>query len=179
MARKNVLGPAMSALSAGERAEILATLLKAHPELIAEAEEAARTMLAGEDHEQVAACIADELRGLRLQDLAERSGAQWGGGYVDPHEAAWEMVAEVVQPYLDDLSRRAQVGAGPAALEIGMGLLVGLHSCRRETDNDLAIVHAGLPDVLDHQADRVFDTLDRIELKLPDGWTDEHCPAWM
>jgi hypothetical protein len=34
-----------------------------------------------------------------------------GGGYVEPHEAAYELLAEVVQPYVDDLERRARAGS--------------------------------------------------------------------
>ena len=54
--------------------------------------------------------------------------------YVDPGEAADELLAEVVEPYLDDLDRRARKQARGAATEIGLGLLLGLYSCRDEDD---------------------------------------------
>jgi hypothetical protein len=52
----------------------------------------------------VAEDVADELRALHLSQLADRAGPQWGGGYVDPHDAADEMLDETVQPYLEDSS---------------------------------------------------------------------------
>ena len=64
----------------------------------------------------------------------ERAGPQWGGGYVDPREAADELLAEVVEPYLDDLDRRARRQARGAATEIGLGLLRGLYSGRDEDE---------------------------------------------
>jgi hypothetical protein len=64
---------------------------------------------------------------LHLRDLAGRAGRQWGGGYVEPHEAAYELLAEVVQPYLDDLERRARARSQHAATEIGLSLLLGLY----------------------------------------------------
>ncbi|TMR99622.1 hypothetical protein [Nonomuraea basaltis] len=88
------------------------------------------------------------------------------------------MVDEVVEPYLADLARRARVGAHAAALEIGLGLVAGLYACREEKDNELALVHAALPDVVDHQADRVLKVLDKNDLMVPEGWMDDHCPAW-
>jgi hypothetical protein len=48
-----------------------------------------------------------------------------GGGYVDPHDAADEMLEETVQPYLEDLERRAGIGAVEAAREIGFGVPMG------------------------------------------------------
>lgn len=58
-----------------------------------EAERLAAGLLVAEDREAVAADVADELRALHLG------------------------------PYLDDLDRRAQIGALTAATEIGLGLL--------------------------------------------------------
>jgi hypothetical protein len=46
------------------------------------------------------------------------------------------MLDETVQPYLEDLERRARIGAVQAAQEIGFGVLMGLYACRDEDDND-------------------------------------------
>ena len=114
---------ALSALSAPERGEVLSSLLRAHPSLVAEAERVAAGLLGGADRGRVAGDVAGALRALHLRDLAERAGPQWGGGYVDPGEAADELLAEVVELYLDDLDRRARRQARGAATEIGLGLL--------------------------------------------------------
>ncbi|MGI5486372.1 hypothetical protein [Microtetraspora malaysiensis] len=178
MVKKKVFGPAVTAPSEAERADVLLALLKAHPELVAEAERLAEAMLEGQDREEVAASVARQLRLLHIRDLADRAGPQWGGGYVDPVEAVYEMAAEVVQPYLDDLTRRVKIGTIAAALEIGLGLLSGLYGCRQEDDNDLALVHGGLPDVVDDLADRVLTVMRKTDLAIPEDWMADECPAW-
>jgi hypothetical protein len=90
---------ALESLSAAERAGILTALLQAHPQLMVEAEQLAAGFLSQEDRHAVAEDVADELRALHLSQLADRAGPQWGGGYVDPHDAADEMLDEIVQPY--------------------------------------------------------------------------------
>jgi hypothetical protein len=94
-----------------------------------------------------------------LSQLADRAGPQWGGGYVDPNEAADEMLYEVVQPYLEDLERRARIGAVQAAREIGLGVLMGLYACRDEDDNDRVLTHAGTPDAVDNLGSQAIRTM--------------------
>jgi hypothetical protein len=53
------------------------------------------------------------------------------GAVAEFAECVWQ---EVVEPYLDDLERRARRQARGAATEIGLGLLLGLYLCRDEDD---------------------------------------------
>lgn len=175
---KKMLGPVVSALSVAERADVLVALIEAHPELADEAERLAGSLLGDHDRERTAHTVAAELRRLHLEDLADRAGPQWGGGYVDPIDAAYELIQEAVQPYLDDVTRRARAGARAAALEVGLGLLSGLYGCRHEDDHDLVLVQAGLPDVIDHQVDHVIAAMDKAGLSIPDGWMADQCPEW-
>ena len=110
--------------------------LQAHPQLLVRPNSWLLDSCPQEDRHAVAEDVADELRALHLSQLADRAGPQWGGAYVDPHDAADEMLDEIVQPSLDDLSRRARIGAVQAAREIGFGVLMGLYACRDEDDND-------------------------------------------
>jgi hypothetical protein len=169
----------LKALSAEERADLLVTLLRAHPELIAEAERLAGDSLEREDRSRIADAVGAALRRLRLEDLAERAGDQWGGGYVEPQEAGREMLREVVDPHLSDMACRAKLGSRVAALEIGLGVLTGLYGCRAERDNDLALVHAGLPDAVDDLAYTVITAIGKAKLELPQDWLAEECPAWV
>jgi hypothetical protein len=171
--------PSLNTLSPQERAAVLSALLHAHPELVAEAETLARDLLETGGRGEVAQDVADELRALTLRDLAERSGRHWGGGYVDPQEAAYQILTATIQPYLDDLRRRAKSGATCAALEIGLGLLAGLYACREEKDDDLLLAHAPTPDAIDDLAAHVLQVIVQAGLQIPDGWPEEMCPAWM
>ena len=169
---------ACESLSAVERASILGALLQAHPELLAEAELLAAGFLSQEDRHAVAEDVADELRALHLSQLADRAGPQWGGGYVDPYEAACEMLVEVVQPYMVDLERRARTGAVQAAREIGLGVLMGLYACRDEDDNDRVLTHAGTPDAVDNLGSQAVRIMKNAGLDVPDDWLGDTCPAW-
>ena len=170
--------PTLDALSAVERSGILTTLLRAHPELTREAEAMAVKQLAEEDSVAIAADITAELRALDLEQLADRAGPQRGGGYVEPHEAAHDLLAETMRPYLDDLSRRAKIGATTAARQIACGVLAGLYACRDEDDNDLVLTHAGMPDAVDHLARAVLAACDKAEIGVPEQWLADTCPEW-
>ncbi len=159
---------ALDALSAAERSVVLAELLRARPELRAEAEALAASLLSAGDIGQIAEDVAAELRALHIGELADRAGPQWDGGYGEPHEAASEMLAEVVQPYLDDLARRARLGAERAACDIGIGVLLGLYDCRECDDNDKVLTHARTPDAVDALARTVFETLRKARMRLPE-----------
>ena len=92
------------------------------------------------------------------------------------YAVAAEMLAEVVQPYLDDIARRARLGARRAAVDIGVAVLLGLYECREETNDDMILTHAGLPDAVDDLARTVYKALRAAHLTLP-ALTDE-CPEW-
>ena len=170
--------PTLDVLSADERAGVLTALLLAHPELAAEADGLAAARLESDDSEAVAEDLSYELRALHLEQLADRAGAHHRGRYIEPHEAAQDMLAEVIQPYLNDLDRRMKVGARGAAEQIALGVLAGMYACRHEHDNDRVLTHAGMPDAIDNLATTALTTMDNAGLDLPREWLAEHCPAW-
>jgi hypothetical protein len=43
-------------------------------------------------------------------------------------------VLDVLQPYIDDLTRRNERGARRAAADIAIAVLFGLYECREDTD---------------------------------------------
>src|SRR2546430_12263331 len=54
---------------------------------------------------------------LPIYDLNARAGShEWG--YVEPSEAAWEILEETVEPVLDDMKRHIELGLEAEALEI-------------------------------------------------------------
>lgn len=92
-----------------DRCVLLTELLRAHPELLPEAETIATTLLIADDR-QIEKDVADKLRSLRVSALADRIGHQQ-----DEKRAAAGLLAEVIQPYLDDIVLRASIGARTAA----------------------------------------------------------------
>jgi hypothetical protein len=150
-------------LSDGERSVLLSELLLRHPELVAEAEEITSTLLVVEDDQELADEITAKLRALRAS----------GPVSVDTRR---DRVLDVLQPYIDDLTRRKERGARRAAADIAIAVLLGLHECREDTDEDMLLVRMGLPGAADDLARIVYAKVKPLHLSLP-SLADE-CPEW-
>ena len=149
-------------LSDGERSVLLSELLLRHPELAAEAEEITSTLLVVDDRELTGE-ITSRLRALRLR----------GPVSVD---AGRGRVLEVLQPYIDDLTRRKARDARRAAADVATAVLLGLYECREDTDEDMLLVRMGLPGAADDLARTVYKKVKSLHLSLP-SLADE-CPEW-
>ena len=97
-------------LSDDERSVLLSELLLRHPELVAEAEEITSTLLVVENDQELADEITARLRALRAS----------GPVSVDTGRGR---VLDVLQPYIDDLTRRKERGARRAAADIAIAVL--------------------------------------------------------
>lgn len=132
---------------------VLDYFLAAHPELCGEAEQIAKSVLKNVSFE----CVADEIEAgilsLDLGDLNSRAGRQeWG--YVEPTEAAWELLEETVEPFWEDIKRKKELGLDAEALEICKGILLGLYRLRNEENNQ---VLGWAPDFLAEAVGRCLD----------------------
>ena len=150
-------------LSDDERSVLLSELLFRHPELVAEAEEITSALLVVEDDQELADEITARLRALRVS----------GPVSVDTGRGR---VLDVLQPYIDDLTRRKERGARRAAADIAIAVLLGLYECREDTDEDMLLVRMGLPGAADDLARIVYTTVKPLHLSLP-SLADE-CPEW-
>jgi hypothetical protein len=169
--------PILDQLGLAERGDVLGQLLAIHPELLGDAEELARDQLKVEDADSVAEEFEEALRGVDADQLASRAGRVRGRGYVHVNEAACELLAEELEPYLKDLARRAALGLAEAAQAIGLGLLRGLAECDSDVEEGSVLGYAG-PDAPGELAWSVCRTLkdagvilpaDSFE-DLPEGW---------
>ena len=116
-------------LSPVEAETVLRRLLAAHPELRAEAEQTARSLMGEVSFESIAEEVEDAVGALDLDDLNSRAGRhEWG--YTEPTEAAWELLEETVGPFLEDMKRQMELGLATEALEICKGVLLGLYRLR-------------------------------------------------
>jgi len=113
-------------------------LLAARPDLRQPAEAYAAQVMSGADR----LAVADDVEGLDIEELNTRADYQPGRGYVHPAEAADEILDEVLQPFLDDLQRRADFGMRSAAVELATGILLGLYHCRRLNSSFRAAIGA-------------------------------------
>ena len=116
-------------LQGDEAAAVLRLLLKGHPELAKEVEALAKSVIGDVSIEDVADEVEGALRSLDLDKLNARAGPK-AYGYVEPTEAAWELVEEEVTPFFDDIKRRAESGQYDAALATCVGVVLGLYRLR-------------------------------------------------
>jgi len=137
-------------------------LLLRHPELAAEVEEIKSTLLVVEDDQELGDEITAKLRALRAS----------GPVSVD---AGRGRVLDVLQPYIDDLTRRKERGARRAAADIAIAVLLGLYGCREDTEEDMLLARMGLPGAADDLARMVYKKV-KPQLSLP-SLADE-CPEW-
>ena len=101
-----------------------------------EAEEIARTAVANVDVDAVASDIEAAVLNLDMDDLGARSGRKrWG--YVEPTEAAWALLEEAVEPVLEEMKRRVDLGFETAAAGTCAGIVVGLYRCRGKNSDQV------------------------------------------
>ena len=117
---------ALDEMSPNELASVLSALLTKHPELRVEAEQIAVGLMAAPSVEGVADAVHDAVTALDIESFHGRAGRQaWG--YVEPAEAACELLSEAIEDVLADMKRRAGLGLREAAEAICCGIVLGLH----------------------------------------------------
>jgi hypothetical protein len=140
-------GP-LDQLTGEEAATVLRLFLERHPELWKETEALAKSVIGDVSIEDVADAVEGEIRALDLEDLNSRAGSH-AYGYIEPSEAAWELVEETVMPFLDDIKRRVESGQFDAALASCAGVVLGLYRLR---DNNRDEFLGWAPDSPDEMA---------------------------
>jgi hypothetical protein len=130
---------ALASCSDSERASILAALVDDDPRLRERAEAIAKHNLTTVDVTTVSDLVAETILDLDTEDLANRAGAR-RDGYVEPTDAAWQLLEEAIEPWIEDLRRRGRLGFNQAA-------------------TDLATAMTRALETLDERADRIDDCL--------------------
>jgi hypothetical protein len=130
---------ALAVSSDGEKAAVLDELVAADHELKDRAERAARARLAQVDADDVTNAVVAALLALDQEALAARAGRTRSGS-VEPTEAAWSLLEAAVEPWPEDITRRAGLGLTEAARRLGLGTLQALQSVDRHIRNDDLLV---------------------------------------
>jgi hypothetical protein len=158
---------ALAVASDGEKAAVLDDLVAADHELEDRAERAARSRLTQVDADDVANAVVAALLALDQEDLVANAG-RTRYGYVEPTEAAWFLLEAAVEPWHEDITRRASLGLTEAARRLGLGILQALQSVERHIRNDDLLV-SWAPDFPDETADRVVELLRDAGIELTDA----------
>ena len=125
---------ALEKLQPSEAQEVLHNLLETHPELRKEAEETSRSLISDVSFDDVAGRVELALDHHDLDELNSRS-ANMRWGYVDPTDAAHEILHKAIDPIIAEMDRQLELGLGRQALETCKGLILGLYDVRDKRDD--------------------------------------------
>lgn len=179
---KNRKASAIEKLRPTEAQQVLRALLKGHPTLKAEAEDLARSLISDASFEEIAEEVEWELESHDLDELNSKAGkTRWG--YVDPGDAAHEILHEAIDPIIEEMQRHLELGLGREALETCKGLVLGLYGVRNKK-NDGCLGWA--PDFAEQTAEEVLEKWSKgIRGKGTNGmraslrpFLDETAPEW-
>jgi hypothetical protein len=148
---------ATSALERLKADEVLKILLERHQTLREEAEQIATELVSSPSLEDIADDVLAAVTSIGLDAVNARAGrTSWG--YVDPTDAASELIEEAVEDVISDMKRRMGFGLGNAAEAICRGIVVGLRRAE-EFESDGALGWA--PDFPAEEACHVVEELIR------------------
>ena len=117
---------ALDHLGPTECAQVLRELLSRHGDLRGEANKIAESLIDDVSVEAVAEDIVFLAGSIGMEEIGSRAGKHsWG--YVEPGEAAWELLEESIEGTRADMKRRVEAGMKPAAEKICQGIVIGLH----------------------------------------------------
>lgn len=149
-------------LNSDERAEVLGELLRRYPELSEEANAVAQDLLEEVSVEAVAEEVVYLITAIDLERLEGRAGRHdWG--YVEPDQAAWELLEESLEDVKGDMKRRFTAGKRRSAEKICQGIILGLYGVGG-TDKGFALEWA--PDFPAEAAAEAISIL--VEMYPPD-----------
>jgi hypothetical protein len=115
---------------------VLAQLLASHPDLRGETNVIAESLLGDVSAEVTSKEVAKQVRDLGVDRLWGRTGRNpWG--YVEPGEAAWELLEHAVESPQNDMKRRMRAGMESAAEMLCQGVVLGLYRVEKSGGNEV------------------------------------------
>lgn len=122
-------------LSPPEALAILNVLAKEDKRLAQRIAELALARLSEVEAEEVAEAVYSELDALTPEEVWDRAGRK-RQGYVEPMEAAYQMIDETLDLHLEQLKKYQALGLSAQANQLCMGLLWALYRFERESKSE-------------------------------------------
>lgn len=122
----------MEQLNPEQVKEVLRILCKGEAKLASRVEVIAKALISDIHEDDIANQVYWALERIDVRDLWDRSG-KTRFGYVDPVEAAYEMVQEALEPFSEKIQRLCELALYSEAKKAGLGLTKGrLYPITRE-----------------------------------------------
>jgi hypothetical protein len=128
------------------------------------------------DRAVIAERVATALKSLDQELLSERAGYHPGRGYVHETQAAADLLGEALQPFYDDIERRATLGMAGVTVEIGFGILLGLYDCHGYYEDGCLFTYA--EELPANEAHWVVQRLRKLGIELPGHELESSMPEW-
>jgi hypothetical protein len=112
-------------LSPEEAKSILRILSAEDPNIANRIHKLAKKRLSKVDEKEVENEVYRKLLSLQVEDIVSRSGSK-RFGYVEPVEAAYEVVEEALEPFANQLMKYRKLAMFPEMSKVGMGLAKGI-----------------------------------------------------
>ena len=123
---------------------MLDELVRSNPAVGVEAERIARAHLIDTDVELVAEAVAYELRHLASDELVGRAGKhRWG--YVEPTEAAWQLLEEATGDFEQDVERLLKLDMVGPAVDAALATVCTAVELRRQRSHGRPISRSSTP----------------------------------
>ncbi|MBI2864917.1 MAG: hypothetical protein HYX94_10205 [Chloroflexi bacterium] len=122
-------------LSHADALSVLRALAAGDEQIACRIAKMAGDRLSDVDWEEVADALHAELDALEAEEVWDQAGPK-RHGYVDPTDAAFEMVEDVLEPYLDELRKYQKLGMSAEAMQLCRGILAGLYRFERESTSE-------------------------------------------
>lgn len=122
-------------LSHPDALSVLRTLADEDEQLGRRIAKIAQDRLSEVNREEVADVLYDELDALEVEEVWEQAGPR-RHGYADPTEVAYQMVEDVLEPFLHELRKYQDLGKSVETTQLCAGLLMGLYRFERESTSE-------------------------------------------
>jgi hypothetical protein len=116
---------------------ILRQLAKQSNEVREKIQQLAMEILSDVDPESISDDVYSELDGLDVEELWDRSG-KTRHGYVDPGDEAYEMLEEVLNPFIDEMKRYQKMGLNEEAKKYCIGIIMGISKFSQESNSEFS-----------------------------------------
>ncbi|MBI3372869.1 MAG: hypothetical protein HY017_14080 [Betaproteobacteria bacterium] len=177
--RQGFVVVALESISGADALAIL-KILAARDENLAQAIDAvAKQLFSRVEMDEVAANVQMELEALDVEEIWDRAGAN-RDGYVDPGEAALEMLEEALQPFRDEVDKYKQLSMLREADVACQGILKGTYDFHTKSSTEYEQWAADVPS---EYFGAVLDAWKKLFAGRPPfprmaAFLHTHCPDW-
>jgi hypothetical protein len=114
---------------------ILKVLAARNENLAQEIDAVAKELFSHVEIDEMAANVQMELESLHVEDIWDRAGAK-RNGYVDPGDAAWEVIEEALKPFRDEVDKYKQLSMLQEAHLACQGILKGIYDFHKTSSTE-------------------------------------------